>query len=280
MTEAWEEAEAWVAVEEATLPAARCFAGAACDGGGRLWIAGGGDTPCRGANCFRAIEYARPESVAVAAPRGDSAGGSRAGWTVAGQMSEPRCGLTVAADARTSLLYLCGGYSGGAPDSPSRRQQANRTSSPPTATPPYGYACAGLAYQDTVETFDTASGRGSMLPPMSVPRSGAGSGVGADGALYVVGGSADGSAMLSCCERYDPRCGVWQLLPGLPTPRGYLAAAFGFDGLLYAAGGCGVAGLPVAALEAFDTAAGKWRALPSLPRPRANLSLALAFDGG
>ena len=166
-------------------------------------------------------------------------------------MLEARCGLALAADGRSSSLYCCGGYSG------------------------------GLSYQETVETFDmTGARRSLMLPPMATPRSGCGAGVGPDGALYVVGGSDNGSSMLASAERYDPREGLWHALPDLPTPRGYLAAAFAPDGCFYVAGGVGGPehnSEPVNALEAFDTRAGEWRTMPPMPYARTNHALAFCL---
>eukprot|EP00966_Prymnesium_polylepis_P243712 5636018-Prymnesium_polylepis.1 len=143
---------------------------------------------------------------------------------------------------------------------------------------PFQDAGAG-GYHDTVETFDTQSGRAAMLPQrMAAARTGVGAAVGPDGCLYTVGGSTNGEHMLSSCERYDPRRGAWEALPPMPTARGYLAATFALDGVLYAAGGaaegayfrCGCT-----ALEAFDPRKGAWEVLPPLPSARSILSCAL-----
>ena len=153
------------------MPEPRCFAAATFDASGRLWVAGGGDAMSRGADCLTSIIRLDVDSGGSSA-----SSGSAAGWDRVGDMLQPRCGLALAADGRTSTLYCCGGYSG------------------------------GTCYQQTVETFDMSGERdGQMLPPMACSRSGCGAGVGPDGALYVVGGSDDGSAMLASCERFDPR---------------------------------------------------------------------------
>lgn len=222
----------------ARLVAGRCFAAAACDASGALWVAGGGDGMHRGAACLRSV---------VRWKEGSGAEGGR--WAAAGTMRRPRCGLALASDARSSLLYLCGGYSGGS------------------------------EYEATVETYDMASGGQTMLPEMAHRRSGVGAGVGPDGALYVVGGSSDGSGMLASCERFDPREGAWRALPDLLTPRGYLGASFGLNGLLYAIGGTDGNGNALATCEAYDPAAAKWRKLPPMSTARANLGLA-HMEGG
>ena len=221
----------------------RVFAAATIDAAGRLWVIGGGDAMTRGAHCYNTIVTIDPHA---AEPIWQPFGGP--------PLVAPRCGLSLAADGRHHKLYLVGGYSG------------------------------GTSYQDTVEILDMsgagpqdASGR--LLPRMRHARSGCGSGVGPDGALYVVGGSANGSEMLSSCERYDPREGVWHGLPDMPTPRGYLSAAFAADGCLYAAGGCSDGwGMPVDAFEAFDTKAGKWRKLPPMKHARSNHTLVWSVE--
>jgi hypothetical protein len=228
----WAEAEEWK--EAPSLSERRCFAAAICDESSRLWVCGGGNAMSRGAECMRTVEYTQIHP--------DLSG--QVQWTRAAQLLEPRCGHALATDARASLLYLVGGYSG------------------------------GVHYQSTVETFDMRGERaGAILPLMAHPRSGCGAGFGPDGALYVMGGSDDGSAMLGSCERFDPREGHWQALPDLSSPRGYLAAAFALDGSMYVAGGCGPMGLPLDNFEAFDTRAGRWRELAPLPTPRSNLAL-------
>ena len=219
------------------LPEARCFAAATFDAAGHLWVVGGGNGMTRGAECLTSIVTIDPNAEV---PIWQPFGGA--------PLLAPRCGLSLAADGNHHALYLCGGYSG------------------------------GVTYQDTVEVLDMAGVEpGRLLPPMRHARSGCGAGIGPDGALYIVGGSDDGSNMLSSCERYDPREGCWHALPDLPTARGYLAAAFSPDGALYAGGGCADGwGSPVDAFEAFDTRAGKWKILPPLPQSRSNHAIVLA----
>ena len=226
-------------VEPLTSP--RCFASAVCDDAGRLWVCGGGDGMSRGAQCLRTIEYlSEPMAGRLQAMDAD---GNVAAWRHAGEMLEPRCGHALAVDARASELFLIGGYSG------------------------------GTSYQRSVETFDMRGVRPQrLLPPMSMPRSGCGAGVGQDGALYVVGGSEDGIVMLACSERFDSREGVWRALPPMSMPRGYLSATFALDGCLYVVGGCGNTGVPLTTCEAFDARKGRWRALPPLPTRRAGLA--------
>ena len=161
------------------MPEPRCFAAATFDASGALWVAGGGDAMSRGACCLTSI--IRLDIAHDGGGSGDggellSPAGTVAQWEAAGEMLEPRCGLALAADGRNSTLFCCGGYSG------------------------------GICYQNTVESFDMSGVREpQLLPPMAAGRSGCGAGVGPDGALYVVGGSDDGSSMLASCERYDPR---------------------------------------------------------------------------
>ena len=91
-------------------------------------------------------------------------------WREAGELVSPRCGLAVAADARSSSFFALGGYAG------------------------------GTRYLSTAEAFDTATGKSTPIPSMGVARSGPGAAVGPDGALYVVGGSSDGCVSLRSAQ--------------------------------------------------------------------------------
>ena len=124
-----------------------------------------------------------------------------------------------------------------------------------------------MAYHNTIERLPLSGAGGGLCAQwnevtatMCSPRTGPGASFGPDGALYVVGGSADGSAMLGSLERYDYRSGAWDTsFPPMPTARGYLTAAFGLDGCLYASGGCTINyGHASSNVERFDIRAGRW----------------------
>jgi hypothetical protein len=234
------------------LPRALCFGAAHVDSSNRLWHAGGGSSIFRGAAVEASVQMLPPGQVA-------------AQWVSAGHLCLPRCGHALASDGRTSLLYSVGGYGGG--------QDANVFD---VGHPQYG------GYHDTVETFDMQTGRATVLPQrMSSARTGVGAASGADGCIYVVGGSTDGEEMLASCERYDPRRGVWQPLPPLPSARGYLAATFGLDGVLYVAGGSGNDGYSFLSgssfFAAFDPRRSAWEMLPPLPSERSCFQMALSL---
>ena len=82
------------------LPRPLCFAAADLDARGRLWLAGGGDSPYRHARVF-------DEVLLFDAASGEAA-------SVVGRLQAARCGAALAADCRTSVLYSVGGYGGGA----------------------------------------------------------------------------------------------------------------------------------------------------------------------
>ena len=220
------------------LPRAACFGAADVDAHGRLWLTGGGDSIYRGAHVFDDVCMLDLSEGVSPQPQ----------WAAAGKLQRARCGHALAADARTTALWQVGGYGG------------------------------GQRYEDTIESFDTVTGHSTMAAArMAFARSGAGAACGPDGGLYVVGGSTNGSRMLTSCERYDPRVGAWDALPPLPKARGYLAAAFGCDGVLYAAGGSGVDGFGTGCTDfiALDPRRGAWKPMAPLPVGRANLAMAL-----
>jgi N-acetylneuraminic acid mutarotase len=96
---------------------------------------------------------------------------------------------------------------------------------------------------------------------------------GADGRLYVVGGSsydASTSAVHDETYAFDPATKGWQRLADLPAPRERLAVVSA-GGLLYAMGGSGVSGNPRAEAWSYDPAADAWHPIAPLPAPREDL---------
>eukprot|EP00965_Chrysotila_dentata_P215272 6188667-Pleurochrysis_carterae.AAC.2 len=149
--------------------------------------------------------------------------------------------------------------------------------SPTLLPPPFTRVPAASRYDPcTAQAFDAHTGTSALIRArMCAPRSGAGAAFGADGALYLAGGSRDGACMIADCERYDQREGTWQRLAALPTARGYLSATFALDGRLYVAGGSEDGGWALDLLEAYEPRKDRWVTLAPLPKCRANLAAVL-----
>ena len=231
------------------LPSARCFAAAACDGDGRLWVGGGGTSIYRGARCLATIDVL------------DQGGEA---WRAAGTLRRERCGHALANDARRADLWACGGY-GGDEDYLAAVESFDMVTGRTTCQPnmkrvrsglgasfgPDGSLCAPLpptlAPPRAAQTAHaplahcpparSPPARGTSRFPLSCPPPPPPHPTPTPllcprrfGNADVVGGSEDGSNALGDCERLDPREGVWHSLPGLSTPRGYLSAIFALDG--------------------------------------------------
>ena len=90
-----------------------------------------------------------------------------------------------------------------------------------------------------------------------------------DGRIYVVGGSADGSAVVGVLERYDPLSDQWTALTPMPTPRAALAVE-AVSGRLYAIGGTNSPGAQqFDIVEIYDPDTDSWSSGENMPTARA-----------
>eukprot|EP00957_Ditylum_brightwellii_P154538 11761592-Ditylum_brightwellii.AAC.1 len=87
------------------------------------------------------------------------------------------------------------------------------------------------AIHSSIEVFNTATGKWTSLPSMSIERFGCAA-VGMGGNLYVIGGSDDLNNVLSSTEVFNTSTREWTVLPPMSTKR-YGCAAVGMGGNLY-----------------------------------------------
>jgi N-acetylneuraminic acid mutarotase len=128
---------------------------------------------------------------------------------------------------------------------------------------------------DGLWRYDPQADRWQELPPMDLPRGGAGTAVVGD-KLYIAGGapqtfgvSLEGSAY-GRLEIFDFEDETWETGPDMPVPRHHTVAV-GLGGKLYVAGGR--AGLldtnndtpPSDEFDRYDPASEEWERLPPLP---------------
>jgi kelch-like protein 17 (actinfilin)/kelch-like protein 20 len=114
-----------------------------------------------------------------------------------------------------------------------------------------------------------------------------GAATGADGRVYVTGGSAApygaatacGATYLDLTQAYDPQTDTWTTLAPMPTPRAFLAVTAGKDGRIYAIGGQSAGQDTSHVVEAYNPATNSWATLAPMPTARHSLAAATGDDG-
>lgn len=204
------------------LPRPTCFAAATSTVGGDIVLTGGCSNPFQGAEVFTACHFFNTTTK---------------NWEndKIFPMLHARCGHEVVTlmDGR---LFAVGGYRGAV-----QEQQV---------------------YQTSAEIWDWQQQTWTLTNPMKFPRSGFACGIGPGGAVYVAGGSIDGTIGTKTMERFDPREGTWQTLPPMQLPRGYTTGCVTYTGQFCVSGGLHESRIQ-AGMEAYDFAAGKWMTIIS-----------------
>ncbi|WP_419185798.1 kelch repeat-containing protein [Rohdeia mirabilis] len=102
-----------------------------------------------------------------------------------------------------------------------------------------GGRTSGSARTAVVQAYDVATNGWSttVVPPLPEPISGARAATGADGRVYVVGGSTDALLTSPHCWALDLATNTWTQGPDMQVPRRNFAFVLGPDDFLYAIGG-------------------------------------------
>ncbi|MFQ5494753.1 MAG: kelch repeat-containing protein [Phycisphaerae bacterium] len=129
-------------------------------------------------------------------------------WTVLNPLPAPRYDTAVAYDGQGRVLAIGG-----------------RCCSEAGGTP-----------RNNVYALDIATGRWLEIAPHPGALSGQSAALGADGRVYVVGGTT-GSGAVASVYIHDPGTGIWSTGPSLQQPRFGAAIALGNDGYLNVMGG-------------------------------------------
>jgi len=138
-------------------------------------------------------------------------------------------------------------------------------------------------WTDRVDALDPATDTWESLPSLPAPTADAGCAADA-GALYVVGGAAEGRASARCLRlTHSAASGwAWSDLPALPLPRAYVTAVAD-KGRVWAFGGCDNPGdLKTASRQCFElntVGSGGWRSIAPLPPPGRCLAAGTARGG-
>jgi N-acetylneuraminic acid mutarotase len=128
----------------------------------------------------------------------------------------------------------------------------------------------------------TRAATGPGVPAdMTCGRAYFGAATGADGRVYVVGGSSApcGAKYLDLTQAYNPQTNAWADLAAMPTPRELLAVTAGSDGRIYAIGGQSATSETLNTVEAYTPATNSWATLAPMPTRRHSLA-AVTGPGG
>jgi N-acetylneuraminic acid mutarotase len=129
----------------------------------------------------------------------------------------------------------------------------------------------------TLEIYDPVSDTWSTGANLNIARDGAAAATGADGKIYVIGGT-DGNSTLSSAEVYDPATNTWTAIASMATGRESLAAAEGPDGRIYAIGGFHNSRV-LSSVEVYNPVTNSWVTGPPMSTSRAQCAAAVGPDG-
>lgn len=118
----------------------------------------------------------------------------------------------------------------------------------------------------------------TLIPGLPTARDGYTMTTGADGRVYVVGGTKAMTSTLAPLEAYDPDTGVWQTLAPINEVGVGYGAATGSDARIYAIGGPSI-GPPSTSVEAYDVALDTWTSEAPLPSSRTYFATTAGSDG-
>lgn len=117
------------------------------------------------------------------------------------------------------------------------------------------------------------------LPPLPAGQErGAAAVVAAPPHIYLIGGSAAGTAALASVLDYNLAAGTWTPLPDLPAPRSHAAAMRLANGTLIVAGGLAhETGAPLDEVWALPPGAAAWEPRRPMPTPRGGCAYGVAL---
>ncbi len=168
-------------------------------------------------------------------------------WTQVASLSSSRRNLAAATDLN-GIIYVFGGYD---------------FSGPPFAL--------GI-----VERYDPIVGFWLRMTDMPTLRQSPAAATGADGRIYVMGGTDMGFQTTAVTEVYDPVTDSWSTASRMNSPRTGFGAATGVDGI-YAIGG--YYGSDLSSVEAYDLNSDTWTLVASLNIARSGHAATLGPDG-
>jgi N-acetylneuraminic acid mutarotase len=194
----------------------------ATDGGQLIYISGGNGRP---------VDEPLARSVVLNALESYDVRTNQ--WKLLAPMHQPR-DLHAAAVDREGRLFVFGGHE--APGVTKRAEGESDESFKRRSAENSRKASTSLV---SVEMYDPKTNRWTDRAPLPTPRQEMGAALGADGRIYVVGGSTSYSnpTPLAVVEIYDPATDSWETSPPLKHPRRAHQVVGTPEGRIYAIGG-------------------------------------------
>lgn len=222
------------------------------------------------------------------------------GWTTVASMPAPKF-LHGAATGSDGLIYAFGGTADDGPPVTATVfaydfSADSWTAAPPLAAGPrrnFGYAsdASGRIYSiggynfgsppyplSRVERYDPGLGYWISLPDMPTARQGPAAATGADGSIYVMGGTDMSFQTIAVTEVFDPAANAWRTAAPMGTPRTGFGAAAGSDGKIYVFGGY-TGGAYVNTAEVYDPDSDTWTPIAPMNEVRYGLAGVTGPDG-
>ncbi len=170
-------------------------------------------------------------------------------WTQVASLSSSRRNMAAATDLN-GIIYVFGGYD---------------FSGPPFAL--------GI-----VERYDPIVGFWQRMTDMPTLRQSPAAATGADGRIYVMGGTDTGFQTTAVTEVYDPVTDSWSTASPMNSPRTGFGAATGVDGRIYVFGGY-TGSAYVNTAEAYDPSTDTWTPVASMNQGRYSLAGVTGANG-
>ncbi len=139
---------------------------------------------------------------------------------------------------------------------------------------PYGILSSVDAFDPVTQSWDA-----SPVADMFVGRIQIAATTGADGRIYVFGGSDDQSNLILQPEVYDPSNNTWTTLANMPRGRIDFSAVTGSDGRIYLLGGTDSGSNAIRAIDVYDPSSDTWTTPASMPSQKLYFGAATGPDG-
>jgi len=215
-------------------------------------------------------------------------------WRTKAAMPTAR-GQTATVVGDDGLIYVMGGFAGGAPfnivqaynpltnawTAKAPMLQVTRGASVAKAPAGIIYVIggeSGVGQLKTVQAYNATSNIWSIKADALNVTWMAGAATSSDGRIILIGGESSGfSSYSNVTQIYNPATDSWTSGADMPTGRSELGVVEGPDGLIYAMGGYN--GSTLSVVEAYNPLTDSWITKAPMPTPKLEFGAALGPDG-